>query len=347
MAGRLRLLWYLSRMSNLALTKSKHLLPFAAALSMRGISVRRLLRKANLPVTCLDDPDTLIPAICEGPFRELAAQAIGCPNISLEVTQSLEIGDLGDFGRAILMQPTVNGSLHKFRELVGTETSNLSIELRPQPNGDLWFGQRMLSHAGSGAWHDNLYIISWMLKVAQLADPAWSPTEILIASQATRKRFEAIEILGSTARFQRNYSGFMIPASMLAQPIKKNSVVEDGIDADLWSTAPPGTYAESLKHMIQTYADDRWLSIDQASEIANTSVRTMQRRLSTDQQTYSNLVQQCREEIAGDLIENTDASIAEIAHQLGYKHQGDFTHAFYRWAKVSPSDFRKQRSLIP
>jgi hypothetical protein len=100
-----------------------------------------------LPVTCLDDPNTLIPAVCEGPFRELAAQKTGCPNISLEVTQPLEVGDLGDFGRAILMQPTVNGSLHKFRELVVTETSNLSIELRPQPNGDLWFGQRMLSHA--------------------------------------------------------------------------------------------------------------------------------------------------------------------------------------------------------
>ena len=137
----------------------------------------------------------------------------------------------------------------------------------------------------------------------------------------------------------------MIPASMLAQPIKKNSVVEDGIDTDLWSTAPPDTYAESLKHMIQTYADDRWLSIDQASEIADTSVRTMQRRLSTEQQTYSNLVQQCRSEIAGNLIENTDTSIAEIAHQLGYKHQGDFTQAFYRWAKVSPSEFRKHRSL--
>ena len=334
-------------MSNLALTKSKHLLPFAAALSMRGISVRRLLRKANLPVTCLDDPDTLIPAICEGPFRELAAQAIGCPNISLEVTQSLEIGDLGDFGRAILMQPTVNGSLHKFRELVGTETSNLVFELRPQPNGDLWFGYRILFPAVSGAWHGNLYRLCWMLKIVQLADPAWSPTEILIASQATRQRFEAIEILGSTARFQPNYSGFMIPASMLAQSIKKNSVVEDGINTDLWSTAPPGTYAESLKHMIQTYADDRWLSIDQASEIANTSVRTMQRRLSTDQQTYSNLVQQCRAEMAGNLLETTDAAIAEIAHQLGYRHQGDFTHAFYRWAKVSPSDFRKQRSLIP
>ena len=97
--------------------------------------------------------------------------------------------------------------------------------------------------------------------------------------------------------------------------------------------------------MTQIYADDRWLSLEQASEIANTSVRTMQRRLSTDQQTYSNLVQQCRAEMAGNLLETTDATIAEIALQLGYRHQGDFTQAFYRWAKVSPSEFRKHRTL--
>jgi AraC-like DNA-binding protein len=97
--------------------------------------------------------------------------------------------------------------------------------------------------------------------------------------------------------------------------------------------------------MIRSYADDRWLGIEQASEAANTSVRTMQRRLSAQQKNYSSIIQETRAEMAGDLLEGTDASMAEIAHMLGYRHQGDFTHAFRRWAKVSPSEFRKHRSL--
>jgi AraC-like DNA-binding protein len=47
--------------------------------------------------------------------------------------------------------------------------------------------------------------------------------------------------------------------------------------------------------------------------------------------------------MAGELLATTDASIAEIANQLGYEYQGDFTRAFYRWAGVSPSQFRRQR----
>jgi len=332
-------------MANLALTKSRHLLPFVAVLRAQGVPVHRLLKKAKLPLTCLDDPDTLIPAVCAGPFRELAAQKTGCPNLSIDATRHLAIEKLGNFSRTMLMEPTLHGVLDRFRQLVATETSNVVIDLRRLPGGDLWFGQRMLSHAESGEWHSYLYIICWMLKIARLADPAWSPSEILLGAKATQVRFAAIEMLGSTARFQQNRTGFLVPASMLALPLTKNPVQAEDRDADFWSTAPAGTYAESLLQMIRSFANDGWLSIDQASEVTDTSVRTLQRRLSTERKTYSDLVQQCRAQMAGDLLENSDATIAEIAHRLGYRNQGNFTRAFYRWAKVPPSEFRKHRSL--
>jgi AraC-like DNA-binding protein len=332
-------------MAYLPFTKSKHLLPFSAVLKEHEVSVHCLLKSAKLPLTCLDDPDTFIPAICVGSFRELAAQKTGCPDISLEATRNLEFEGMGDFGQALLRGPTLCRSLEKFRDLVATETSNVVIELRAQANGDLWFGQRILSQAGLGEWHGNLYVITWMLKIIRLAEPAWSPAEILLALKARRGGHEAIERLGSTARFQKSETGFMVPASMLALPVTKNPAHRKELDADLWSTAPRGTYAESLKQIIRSFANDHWLSIDQASEVTRTSVRTLQRRLSTEQQTYSSLVQQCRAEMAGGLLENTEAAIAEIAHQLGYGNQGNFTRAFYRWSKVSPSEFRKHRSI--
>jgi AraC-like DNA-binding protein len=304
-----------------------------------------LLKEAHLPATCLDDPDTLIPAVCTGPFRELAARKTGCPNLSIEVTRHLAIENLGNFGRIMAMEPTLHGALDNFRKLIATETSNVAIDLRPQPSGDLWFGQRMLSHVESGEWHSNLYVICWMLKIARLADPAWSPSEILLGAKATQKRFTAIEMLGSTARFQQKDTGFLVPASMLALPVTKNPAQAEDIDTDLWSTAPSGSYAESIKQIIRSFANDGWLSIDQASEVVNTSVRTLQRRLSADRRTYSSLLQQCRAKMAGGLLENSDITISEIAHRLGYGNQGNFTRAFYRWAKVSPSEFRKHRSI--
>ena len=331
-------------MKSLPLSKSKHLKPFAAALSARGIKVHPLLKAANLPRNCLDDPETLIPSVCAGPFRELVAQKTDCPSISLEITQQFQFEDMGDFGRALLLEPTLLGSIHRFRRLVGTETSNVFIDVCPQPNGDLWFGQRILSQHEPGAWHSNLYVIGWMLRLVRQVDPAWSPAQILMRSKATPGYCKAIEMLVSTTLFEQACSGFMIPASMLTLPTTKYSSLGKKKGANPGPTLLPDSYAESLKRVIRSFANDNWLSIEEASEVTDQSVRTLQRRLSMEQTTYSDLVQQCRAEIAGDLLENSGIAIAEIARQLGYGSQGNFTRAFYRWARVSPSEFPKHRS---
>ena len=181
--------------------------------------------------------------------------------------------------------------------------------------------------------------------VAKLADPAWSPTEIFLGLQATPERIAAIEMLDSIARFQQNGTGFLIPAALLARPIVKKMVHEEVTEASIWGTAPAQTFAESLKQLVRSYSNDRWLSLGEASEVTGQSARTLQRQLSMEQHSYSDIVQQCRQEVAGDLLENSGISIAQIAHQLGYGNQGNFTRAFYRWAKVSPTEFRKHRSL--
>jgi len=92
--------------------------------------------------------------------------------------------------------------------------------------------------------------------------------------------------------------------------------------------------------MIQAYASDGWLSVEDASEITNTSVRTLQRRLPAEQATYSGVIEHTRAEMAGELLESTSATIVEIANHPGYEYQGDFTRAFRRWAGGSPSEFR-------
>jgi len=331
-------------MENLALTKSKHLLPIAAALTARGLRVKRLLKAVNLPLKCLDNPDTLIPSVCAESFRKLAAQVTDRPSLLLQISEQFQFEGMGDPGRALLLEPTLRGAIDKFCELAAHETSNLIFDLCPQPNGDLWFGHRMLSQELLDSWHSNLYVLGWKLKAVRLADPAWSPVEILIRSKATQERCEAIEMTGSTARLEQTSTGFMVPASMLALPVAKNSAQGVNKDVKPGPTLIPNSYAKSLKQVIRTYASDGWLSVDEVSEVTGQSARTLQRRLSMEQDSYSHLVQQCRLEMAGDLLENSNASIKDIAHQLGYSNQGNFTRAFYRWAKVLPSEFRKHRS---
>lgn len=333
-------------MSILALTKSKHLIPFATVLRRHGESVEPLLRMANLPAACLDDPEMLVPVGATTRFRELCARKTGLHNIAITATDQLGMTDLGKLGQALLSAPTLQQSLFELGKLIGTQSSNLAIEMHPQPTGHLAISHRVVSECGRGEWHRALYTLSWILKIVRLADPDWSPSEIWLDTQATPERFEVIESLGSTARFGQPSTGFLVPASMLALPVAKSPAVqnEQGVEEDqFWSTSPSKRYDVAVQQMIRSYIGDGWLSIEEASEVSNTSVRTMQRRLTAEHTTYSKVVQATRAEMAGELLVNTDGTLAEIAHELGYRHQGDFTRAFRRWAGLSPSEFRRRR----
>lgn len=336
----------LNLMTRIPITRSKHLLPFAALLRNQGEPVGRLLRTTGLPVACLDDPEMLIPVSATTRFRELAAKRVGSANIALMATAHLKIADLKDFGQVLLRAPTLRKLLSEFCRLSATQTSNLALELHPQPGGDLWFSHRVTSEYGKGEWHRSLYTLSWMLKAVKLADPAWSPSEIWTDAPAAPQRGEAIETLGATPRFGQRCTGFLIPASLLASPLTTEPAGQPsrGIAEDrLWSTAPSKSYTESVHQLIRSYAGDRWLSVVQVSEVAGTSVRTLQRRLLAEQATYSSIVERTRAEMAGEMLESSDVSVAEIARKLGYLHQGDFTRAFHRWAEVSPTEYRQQR----
>ncbi|MCP3870189.1 MAG: AraC family transcriptional regulator [Gammaproteobacteria bacterium] len=185
-------------MPTVPITLSKHLLPFAAVLRQHGLPVGNLLQLAGLPVNCLEDPGTLIPISATLHFRELCAQETGLPNIALTATEHIEIADMGGFGQALMSTPTLARSLQECCQLIGTQSSNLIMEISPQPDGCISFSHRVLTGYGRGEWHRALYTLALMIKIVRLADPDWSPSAIWIDSKATPERFEAIESLGST-----------------------------------------------------------------------------------------------------------------------------------------------------
>ena len=74
-----------------------------------------------------------------------------------------------------------------------------------------------------------------------------------------------------------------------------------------------------------------------------TSVRTLRRRLAAEETTYSGILEKARSEMAGVMLETSDASPSDIAAELGYSTLANFSRTFSRWAGISPSRFREQR----
>jgi AraC-like DNA-binding protein len=299
-----------------------------------------------LPGTCLDDLTTLLPTAGLWQFRELAAIRTGLPNLTLAVMAPLELSELGALGRALLRAPTLLRVIQDFQRLARAESSTVIFDLIPRSSGDVFFSLRLSLRTQPGEWQAELYLLMWMLKIVRLVEPTWCPSEIWCTAAATPDRFRAIESIATRPRFNQSCTGFPIPARMLALPRASGESSRRLPDIDeeiLWSTSPSDSVAGSVKQLIRAYADDRWFTLEQVSDVLRTNLRSIQRQLSAEGKTFSGILKETRAELAGDLLEGTDASLSEIAGRLGYGNLSNFNRAFRRWAAVSPREFRAQR----
>jgi AraC-like DNA-binding protein len=68
--------------------------------------------------------------------------------------------------------------------------------------------------------------------------------------------------------------------------------------------------------------------------------RTLQRILSTEGNTFNDIVDEVRQGQTLNLITKTDLSFSQIATRVGLREQSSLTRAVHRWFQTSPSRLR-------
>jgi AraC-like DNA-binding protein len=102
-------------------------------------------------------------------------------------------------------------------------------------------------------------------------------------------------------------------------------------------------FVAALRHVLEEYAvQGRWLSINQAAELAGLKTRSFQRRLDAQDISFSTLVEQVRRQRATELLNNSECLVSEIAYQLGYSTLANFDRAFLRWTGKTPTEIQNE-----
>jgi AraC-like DNA-binding protein len=79
---------------------------------------------------------------------------------------------------------------------------------------------------------------------------------------------------------------------------------------------------------------------EEVAEALNVSLRTLQRKLREEGESYAHIVKVVKKEMAENYIQDSQLSINEIAYLLGFSDQANFTRAFRRWNGNTPSQYR-------
>lgn len=321
-------------------------LPFMDYLRHAGVPLEREMRRANLPVQAMDDPDSFIPSRNYWNFIANVADREGIRELGFLV--GLQSGaDAADPGmaRRLAKLASLHQAMEQFCKFATTEISQVALWLEPADNNT----HRLHYQTSFGSEHPAYIHFQWYGLMATLAaiqlfvGRHWQPRTIGLGSttkpgQTIRKYFPKTDFITGQAHC-------FISISISNRLLGKAPQVNDDLLRSSPRYArikPPSDFIGTLKLALRSYLRDGASSLELAAEIADLSTRTLQRRLADEQLSYRGLLDAVRYETAIDLMQNTDNTVTAIANLLGYTDPSHFARAFRRIAGVSPREYMQQ-----
>jgi AraC-like DNA-binding protein len=199
-----------------------------------------------------------------------------------------------------------------------------------------------------GRRHGELYATAMMIAaIRAVLGPRWMPdgVRLSLAEEPNRKRYETT--LGVPVVCEGRSQTVVFARALLAARPMTCRPSPNGHEADydfLRATAPADDFSGCVRQTIGTLLCDGYPDIQRTAKTVGVSVRSLQRRLARADASYNHLVESVRLDTGIRLLSDCDTRLVDIAAELGYADQANFTRAFRRLTGMSPRAFRRAQS---
>lgn len=102
-----------------------------------------------------------------------------------------------------------------------------------------------------------------------------------------------------------------------------------------------GRMANKVRQFLVAKLPARGVTEAQAAAALAVSMRTLQRKLLEEGESFSKLLEDTRRELADRYVRDHALSFSDVTYLLGFSDQANFSRAFRRWYNCSPSQYRK------
>jgi AraC-like DNA-binding protein len=327
-------------MANIATCRSAYLIPFLEILRDIGAPVERELERGRLPAEVEESTEDLVSNTLAMAFLARNERREGIDDLGWLWTQRFSASSLSADLRCALSQlPTIHARLHGLSELIRLEDSGAEVGL-VKTNGSA----EVFCDGAPPDGLDGIPISEWtqvsvLIEVIRtVAGKTWTPDEIRFRSGF--KACNAAHEANPNTRFIRRskHTSILVPSSILA--ISK-PVCRMAPTLDCALSADHDTIGQ-LKRLLRPYLRAAAPNINLFAEVAGTSPRTLQRKLSQYGTSYSKLIETTRFEMASEMLQDPEIQLIDVAMTLGYENQSNFGRSFRRIAGISPGKYRSQ-----
>ncbi|MGI9233726.1 MAG: AraC family transcriptional regulator [Woeseiaceae bacterium] len=155
-------------------------------------------------------------------------------------------------------------------------------------------------------------------------------------------------LLKTETRFNQESNSVSVPAGMArvgghAFDSSLSGVLKEFLDTELLRRGRIHSFLDQVRHMLLANRIAPPVTAARTANHLGVSTATLYRRLKAEGITFGKLQEEVNFEIAKNYLTDSELTVTQIAHVVGFAESASFTRAFSRWTNgVTPSRFRRQ-----
>lgn len=265
--------------------------------------------------------------------------------LPLRIGRAMRCDDYGAFGLAWKSAPNLRGSYARSERYGRVLGSAEAYSLNPHAEGVMY----TLAKSGDGSRGMILSNEASLAAVAMISQEvstiAFAPLAVYFKHAPRGDESIHETHFGCPVHFGADRDAILVGEGMLSAPNKLGDETIAGffdrhLDKELAEMKDHSGLEQRVQMAVTAQLSEGVPSISNIAINLGMSARTMQRRLSDHGQSFQNLVDMARQELAKRLLRDTDYSLAEVAFLTGYSEQSAFTRAFKRWSGQTPRSYK-------
>jgi len=300
-----------------------------------------MLREFGLPPRCLVDPEIKIRIASARGVLEASAERSGVEAFGLLMAEARRLSNLGPLGLLIREQPTLRLAVEAFARYARRINEELLFTIEEAGEVVVLREELIVGHASPVRQSTELAVGVAFQMLRTLLGPDWRPRRVCFAHDAPANRSVHERIFGYRVEFGHDFNGIVCARADLDAPNPNADPALAKYARDLLESSlegPADDMPRDVRELVVMLLSTGPCTIERVAQHLGVDRRTIHRRLAQKQQTFSNVVDTVRRELAERYLKDSSRSLAEVATLLGFAAPSGFSRWYRRQFSGRASD---------
>jgi len=316
-------------------------------LRRRRAPIDGLLKEVNLRRIDLADPEARLPYASVFGLIERAATLVGDHSFGLRLGASRDTRERGLLGFLILNSPTLMDAITNLKRYVRVAGESEDFEIE-HSNAQVALRFRPIDQAMHGLRHNSDYIAATVVRACRdITRRHISPIRAEFIHGQPNAKVAYPEFLGCPVKFKAQWDALVFTEETTHLPVKDaDDKLLHVLEAAGRRIIGPSPKKRELVHEVREFIVERLpkgtASIEAIAGELNMSSKTLERRLTAHDQSFTGLRDEVRCDTAKHYLAESDMRLSQVAYMAGYTEPAALVRAFKRWTGQTPMKFREQ-----